>query len=242
MKQFIPLIVPLSIILLLPACFKQPIRVSGEAFADTTNLSNGFAKGSSFTLNGSRYTKEGKEFNDELQTKELEKKIAIALEAKGFATKDSQQDADYLINFIYSSASENKVLNVEKYIPGQSITAYSNGYYGKQSQTAYTSGTIVYMPEEHTFFIKLLNFQVYDLKNRNHKNGKRPHVWKGSTWNVDESSDLRSYLDFLVIQLVEMLGKNTIKTVTVDLYDKDPAIKSLRQTYLNPIASLDVKV
>jgi hypothetical protein len=248
MRQLITLFLSIGVLTCLPSCVKRTISISGTTYADTSAIPHGFSKKNSFAV-ASASSEDAKLGQGKLQTKEVEKKIAIVLKKRGYQVNQSQ-NADYAIVFNYGKKSETKVINVAKYIPGQSITSTSTlsgtyGYYGQCNQHAYTSGTYVYMPEEYTFCTKFLRFHVYDLKqyvlsqkyNFFGKAQTPPHIWEGVVWNVNTSEDLRSYLDFLIIRLVSILGKNTPGTLTLEMLTDDPEVTDLRHTYFNPNSS-----
>lgn len=228
-----------SILTVLPGCIRQPIRISSTSYADTTKISNGFSKDKSFAV-ASIPSADGAGQQNELQSKELEQKIAIAMNHNGYHIENSAS-ANYYLLFDYGIKAETKTLNVAKYIPGQTVTSTGSlsgtyGYYGQYNQLSTSSGTYVYMPEDHTFFTKFLNFYVYDANEckTSSKNKTPPQIWQGTAWNIDEYGDLRAYLDFLIVHLVRIFGKNSVGTITNDMYGDDQSVALLRHTYLNP--------
>jgi hypothetical protein len=231
-------------LLLLPACMRREIRVATNSYADATFIPNGFVKGKSFAVSGGSYV-DGIEQKNEMQTKELTKKVSLVLDSEGYSVKQNLNQADYCIIFNYGSKSETKILNMPIYIPGQTTTSTGTvsgvrGYYGQYQQESATSGTYIYMPEEYTFYTKFLCFSVYDAKQcQSSRGGEKmpPQIWYGQVWNVNEQSDLRSYLDFLLIQLFKSFGKDSQGTITSSIYEDDESVAWLRHSYFNPDSS-----
>lgn len=100
----------------------------------------------------------------------------------------------------------------------------------------------MYMPEEHTFYTRFLDLYVYDAKECRRLNSFSKNlpsqIWRGLSWNVDEYGFLRSHLDFLLIPLMDIFGKNTIGAIENNVYADDQRVALLRETYLNPIKSV----
>lgn len=237
-------------IVLLPGCFQRSVRITSTAFADSNLRPDGFSKNKSFSIVNI-------EQKNELQTKELGQKISIILENKGYAVKNLK-DADYCLIFYYGIKSDTQICNVAKYIPAR--TANSRGTYGYhgQCQQPFTSttnlngtygydcqcqqrnqssGAFVYIPELHTFYTKFLSFYVYDAnswkKSLNDNNEMPLQIWQGVASSVDEFGDLRPYLDFLVIHLFDIFGKNTPES-SIILHENNQSVMWLRHAYLHP--------
>lgn len=175
----------------------------------------------------------------ELQTKELKKKLQILLQANGFNVINSEAQAnesDYFVVFTYGSEQETKTLQVAKYVSGPSeVTTGLSDLFGNYTQTKTTTGNYVYVPEEHTYFTKSLTCYVFTANNlENYKqNGKAEYIWKGQTYIVNENADLRPYLDFLLVQLMNVFGKNTMAKITTTMKKDNKSVAWLRNTYLD---------
>jgi len=234
-----------GLLVLLPACTPKNIHIDITAYADTSVIPNGFLKKKSFAVIGGSYVK-GVNQNNELQTKELERKVSNILKDKEYIVTTNIEEADYCLFFNYGSSSETKVLNTLKYIPGETCTTTGTLGLYRYNQESATSGTYVYVPEEYTFHTKFLVCYVYDAKLCQNLNQDimPPQIWYGLAYGVDEYTDLRKYLELLLVQLFDFFGDNSPGTVStkaseddIELqFNKKPPIqnKEVQSKDLNP--------
>lgn len=219
----------IGLLIILPGCAKRTIRVESTALADTTAIPRGFDVESTFVIVPPE--------PNNLQTKEITKKISLLLENKGHQVNQSQE-ADYYLCFEYGNKNETKVLNVPKYIPGPtttSIGAITNDYQTVEQYNTLTqtSGTTVYVQEQHTFYNKFINWSVYDTKEAlDKKPNDTMAIWHGTATNNDENPDMRWTLDYLLVELSKLFGKNTIGYVSKDINYDYANVKQLRVAYL----------
>lgn len=238
-NKFIALpLISLSILLFVPGCMQENVRINSNAYADRDVIPHGFPKGTSMVIAQGGCLNEER-VGAELQTKELKKKLQILLQANGFNVINPEaqiNESAYFIVFTYGSEHETKTLQVAKYVNGPSeFTTGISNLLGNYSQQKTTTGSYVYVPEEHTYFTKSLTCYVFSANNLENfkQNGKAEYIWKGQTYIVNENSDLRPYLDFLLIQLMNIFGKNTMATITTSMKKDNKSVACLRNTYLD---------
>lgn len=239
MNKFIALpLISLSVLLLVPGCIQENISIHSNAYADRDVIPHGFQKGSSMVIAQGACLNEER-VGAELQTKELKKKLQILLQANGFNVINSEvqtNESDYFVVFTYGSEHETKTLQVAKYVSGLSeFTTGLSNLLGNYTQTKTTTGSYVYVPEEHTYFTKSLTCYVFTANNLENfkQNGKAEYIWKGQTYIVNENSDLRPYLDFLLIQMMNIFGKNTMATITTNMKKDNKSVAWVRNMYLD---------
>jgi hypothetical protein len=209
------------LLIMLSGCLRQTVHVSATSYANKKELPSGFLPGNSFAISCV-------EQKNELQTLELEQKVALVLKGRGYCIA-TQENADFLLRMNYGITHEDRTVNVEKYIPGQvftTVTPSGHRIYGS------TSSTITYVPETHTFFNKFLTLYAYDAQKFLSSN-KPSEIWSGSATSYDEDSDLRSDLDFLLVGLMDSFGKNTQGIVHFHIPEDDKAVTWLRDAYLH---------
>lgn len=202
--------------LFLTSCSNRYV-VSSNTFVDYQEIPQGFAKGSSFCL-------VSKNNENILFSREVEKKIATLLEQDGFKIEHAST-AQYTLLFDFAISSFSEVVNTPKYIPGEKQkttgnVSRSNGTYTEYEESTESSGQTVYVQETHVFFKRTLTIEV-----RN-KHSEIP-VWTGDFMSTGSSSDLREVMDYLLVSVVEYLGKNTGKCVTSSLSKNDKKIIGL---------------
>jgi len=223
----------LAIIAFLPACFKRSIYVKKNAYADFTAIPHGFKPHSSFAITPC-------EESNDLSAKEVERKISLALQSKGFSLKHLNE-ANYCLMYKYGMTSDTRLVNNLQYIPGPSITTtgtVSGNYgYARYNETTQASGTFISIPEQRTYYTKHLHCYVYDIKGSMYmivrKKDETP-IWRGDALCVDTYGDLRSDIDFLILDLFDSFGKNTIGHAYTNWYEDNERIELFRTHCLNP--------
>ena len=229
------LFVPL---LLLCSCGKQKLLITSNSFADVQAIPNGFSKESSFFV-------EPMKTDNQLFSKEVSRKIEIILQEKGYSI-ETAENADFYITFNFDMQSKTEIINVPRYIPGQTITkqgsaygstsgrigslhgsSHGNANYEEKTQS---SGSITYVPQQFTYFIKAISIQVFDAK-LYRENKQEIQVWAESSVCSGGNCDLRSAIDYLLLTAFKYFGKNTREFVTTTQNYNDKEVELLRKTY-----------
>lgn len=233
-KKFL-LLAPLVV---LSGCFKRSIRVTGNSFVNKKSLPHGFVRNKSFAIVNEPAEHETDPQND-LQATELEQKIALMLVDGGY-TVTPLESADYVLKFNYGAQSYTRTENVLKYIPGETVQTRgavdeSDGSYKDYREIKQSSGSYVYVPENYTYCTKHLSIQAYlvDEAMKMHKNTdtKKPSaVWQGTVWTEDPQ-ELRSCLDYLLVQVFDLFGRDSQKTIMGRIAENDTTVARLRQRY-----------
>jgi len=211
-----------SMLLLVSSCARK-IHITHNSFANIRSIPQGFAFNSSFAV---------ETINKEtpMLAQEIAQKIGHILENKGYVIKDDTH-ADYYLIFDYDMEQSKKTVNVEKYIPGETITSYgsvlSNGKAKIYEGQTHTPGSFVYVPEVHTFFTKSITIQVFDAQSYRQQTKHEP-LWQGSAVCCDEHDDLRDTLDYLLVTALKYFGRNTQKYIETTVSSDDKEVSTLR--------------
>lgn len=239
------LFLPVSFLLFLSGCGARRVNIKTTTFSDSNVIPNGFEKKKSFCITGGSYVEGVKQNNDELETKELKKKISLMLENRDFVVTESNS-ADYFLLFNYGCKSDTISYNALHYIPGTTYTSNatysgSRGYYGQCNATTTSSGSYIYLPTQQTFFTKFLCFYIYNKEGQQQmlKDNTIPsqHIWYGLSVGVDGYADLRYYLDFLLLSMFNSFGKSG--TVNDVIAEDDESMISLREQIAGKIIKPD---
>lgn len=215
----------LSLLALLPGCLQQPIRVTQQTIANRSKIPGGFSKGKKFTIIGGEYYIDANKQKNGLHSLELERKLEIALSHKSFeiVPKENFESAEYAIAYKYGISGTAKT----SYEPQLSIASIWSS-----KDHAHINST-TYVPVTRTYYTKSLELFVVELTEYV-KGGKiSAPIWQSETWIVDESSDLRTNLDFLIIETASKFGKDTAGTTNTDIYNNNKAVAGLRAQYIN---------
>lgn len=218
------------IILILSSCGKQIVSITNNSYADSQAIPQGFLDGCSFFIMPAKN-------DNQLLSKEVSQKIATIMVNKGYVI-DTEKNATYYLTFNFDMQSSTQTINVPRYIPGQTQTTqgniygYRGGYAGYQEQTQ-TSGSVVYVQREYTFFNKTLIIRIYNAKVYR-ETKTEDLIWEGSASSCGENSDLRLFMDFLLLSVFRYFGKNTQQYVQSKLSPKDKDVQWLRNTYSQP--------
>jgi len=203
----------LIIVLALPSCMKR-VSISTNTFLNSRSIPDGFSPKSSFSIAPL------KQSNNQLFETEIENKIIKILQNKGYVVTDPDH-ADYYLIFDFGMTSSKQVVNVPKYVPGQSQTRSGNVYNGwkaaNYNETSTSSGSIVYVPEEQTLFTRSLHLTVYDASLYKQKN-QEEQVWQGSAASTGEDADLRDILDYLLVSVFKNFGKDSKKMINENVF------------------------
>lgn len=227
LQKAFSVLIPLSAILLLPGCWKQPTHVSHQMIANRDKIPTGFSQNKSFLIIGGEYHVDGNKQKDGLQNRELEKKVKIALEKQGYTLtplKEENNIADYAIVYKYGISSAKKTAYEPRVVTG-SVWSWKNNAF---------IDTTTYVPVERTYFTKILELFVVELTEYMATRKIPAPIWQSQAWIVDESADMRTNLDFLIVQSTSMFGKDTAGIKSTNMYDNNKSIVWLRSAYMNP--------
>lgn len=223
------------LLIVAPGCFKKRIHITSNAYTDRQAIPHGFAPGSSFAIAHSAH--EGEEAQQpELLTKELSQKAAILLKERGYRIKKLNA-ADYCLMLDYGSSCEKKTTEVLRYIPGKTLGSTGtsidcHGHCHVYHQVTETPGKFVFVPEDYIDCTKFLSCTVYPAQAfaqaKEHLPGQ---LWQAQSWTTDQSTDLRDYLDYLLIQNIDLLGRNTQSAIWTTWYEGDQRVQDLRNQY-----------
>lgn len=228
--QFMRMVALFCILTFLPSCFRQPIRIKANAIADKEIIPYGISCKNSLFICGTSLVN-GVETKNELEIKELKRKLSYMLEKRGYRIVNSCEAASYCLMFNYGMTSETQTFNVLKYIPGQKVVA-SGTIYGKYGggyeEQIESLGSWTYMPEQHTFYTKFIVLNVHDSKrslNLLKRSGMQSSsmIWNGNVYQIDECGDFRKYLDPLVVTLCNLFGRDTHGIIDIAVNEDDDA-------------------
>lgn len=218
----------LSILVLIPGCGKQPIRVSQQIFANKDKLPHGFSKNKKFVIAGGKYLINNTEQVNSLFSVELEKKLNLALSNEGYfltPLAEATDETDYIIAYKYGIRARKEVAYEPQPVYGSLLASSTSAIYN----------TVTYVPVERTYYTKFLEIIVGDLKQYIATGKVTTPIWQAEAWIVDECNDLRTNLDFIIIQLTKMFGQDSAGTINSDLFDDNKSVGWLRSVYANPM-------
>ena len=216
-------------------------RIEIQTYADIDCLSRGFERRASFFI--STNTKD----TNPLLSKEVTKKTGKILKNNGYKVKD-KQSAQYHLVITYGKEAEKRTVRVPVPVAQTHITKTRRGdealqaaAYGYQNGTSdsapnaahgvgFTTTQIAFLPQDVNVFNKSILLQVYDMK-KNHDSDQGELIWHGAACNVDEDSDLRNSLDYLLISSFKYFGKNTQRSIQVYINENDKSVKNMRKAY-----------
>lgn len=225
------------LLIVAPGCFKKRIHVSSTAYADRQAVPHGFAPGTSFAIAQSSH--EGEEAqHPELLDKELSQKASILLKERGYRIKKLKA-ADYCLMLDYGSSCEKKVTESLRYIPGKTVGTTTTtidcfGHCHLTRQETELPGKFVFVPEEYIDCTKFLSCTIYPAKEFASAQEQLPgQLWRAESWTVDQNTNLREYLDFLLIQNIDLLGAHLQTAYHKTWYEGDERVQALRDIYTN---------
>lgn len=216
-----------------PGCFKRKIYISSNAYADRHALPHGFAPGSSFAI---AHSQNEENPQPELLTKELSQKATILLKERGFRIK-KMSAADFCLLLDFGSTCETKTAHVLKFIPGQTLGSTGtsvdcHGHCHFYHNVTETPGSFAFVPENYIDCTKFLSCTVYSASEFAQSKEKLPaQLWHAESWTTDQNTNLRDYLDYLLIQNIDLLGVNTQTTCQTKWYEGDERVENLRKNY-----------
>jgi len=199
-------------------------KISVDTYADRYLIPNGFSIGSSFAIFPDKE-------DSSIFSKEVSQKIAQILKDRGYKL-ESVKKADYVLVFNSAITSTTTKINVPKYIPGETHTTSgsvsgNSGYVGSYSERTESSGKIVYVEQDYTFFTRGVSVYVYDAK-RYRKDKQEDQVWSGLAISSGENNDLRYVVDYLLVSVFSYFGDNTNKSVKINMAEDDEKVRHLR--------------
>lgn len=211
----ITLSILLGLVLFLPACFHK-IQITTNTLANRSFIPQGFAKGASFFI---------KPLNTEnkMLAQETSEKLEFVLKHKGYTITQDLETADYYLIFSLSMSNSKSTIHVPKYVPGTIITDLF-----RSSSKITSFDTYTYVPEEHTFYTKIMVIQVYDAK-AYRETKKEEQVWEGTATTTSEVDDLRDATDYLLFTSFRYFGKNTQKQINTSIDYDAKEIKEFRK-------------
>ena len=211
------------LLILFSSCTRH-YSISVNTYSDKQFIPNGFPPGSTFSVAPGNDT-------NPMFSKEVTEKISQILRNRGYEIADFNK-ADYILVFNTAITSSTTMINVPKYVPGQTQTksgaVYGTyGYAGSYNEKTESSGSTVYVPEEYTYFTRGVGIFVYDAKLYRKKKIEE-QVWSGMAISSGENSDLRDVVDYLLVSVFGYFGQNTKKNIDIYMSDRNQHVKQLR--------------
>lgn len=189
-------------------------NISIDSYKDKEIIPHGFSKESSFAVIPSE---------NSMLAKEIAGKIETLLKERGYVVTN-KENCQYQLNFDFGIESKTETVTVAKTIPGPTKTkrGQMRDKEGKKStsfeEETETSATVVYVPEERTFFNKKINVHVYDKNNK--------EVWSAEAFNSGYNGNLRSMVNYLLVPLFNNFGSN--KNTWIEVPENDLAVQKLK--------------
>lgn len=185
-------------LLVFPSCSKR-VNISLNTYANESSIPAGFTTDASFYV-------VAKGSDNPLVLKEIEQKITGVLAHRGY-TITNKYNAHYRLEFSIETSSEKRIIQAPRYLVGHGSSLVTSGYYSYSGLS--TSMGYVYVPEEKMFYTTTLNVEVF----KTFTFFDHDPLWYASATTIDEISDNRKMIDYLVVSILNSFGKNSKKKV-----------------------------
>lgn len=172
---------------------------------------------------------------------EIKSKIECLLVFRGYRLAPKNQ-AEYWIRYSYTIAGSTQTVEEPRLIsrPGVVRRVYVSG-----SNKVYTivrpeHDYVTYVPRIHVVYVSKLFVQAID-RHRLTDTGEQKVVWVGDTISQNSSSDLREFIDYLLVGTFRFFNQDTVKNQVAILTPNDKEISQLRSLSPNPSSSSENK-
>lgn len=227
------IIISCAALLLLSGCYRH-LSITSNTFADFAQIPYGFIPGSSFYIYCADPVTSVP--NGAALEKETCQKLARILHEKQFVIHKSNTKSDYVMAFTLHVSSSVQTTNEARYIPGPTLTKRGNvitpqdGQVTRYEEQQETPGSVILVPQQHTYYTTLLELNVYDGE-LYRAEGKLEQIWSGSAQCTRENSDARDTIDYLILEALKYFGKNTQREITTSVRCDNKEIENLRSVY-----------
>jgi len=196
-----------------------PVRVNG--YLDTYSNKKNITPGSSF------FIEEDSSAKNPIFESEVKSKIAKLLVQNSYTLTD-YGTSGFLIRFNYAISPGKTVSEVRPvYSPGGTEIIDTHTSTGK-TKTSYVSlpGYTTYVPYKFTVYTSSLTLYVFDGDSVRKDKGSKP-IWIGEASITGQNQDLRQVINYLLTAVFEDFGKDTGKSIIVNISEKDAVLKSI---------------
>lgn len=161
-----------------------------------------------------------------LLEKEVAGKLVNMLKIKGCEVADPGV-ARYYMLYGYGIGQERTITStMPVYTPGKTATVTKTGPSGTSYSTIQIPGSTTYVPYAATVTDKWLYIRLVEGEDYR-KEGKDNAVWIGEASITSEAGDIRELINYLIIGIYKYFGRNTGKTLSIDVEEDDPLIRRI---------------
>lgn len=156
-------------------------------------------------------------------------KIEKLLVANGYRIADADS-ADYWLAFKYGADSGvriDRTYNI--YIPGQVVTTWVPGAFGGHVMSRQEPGRMEHVHDSDILFTQWLMLHVYERAAVVNASQKPKPLWIGEVVLVDEVSNLREYVDLMLVGGFDQWMEDTGGPVTTNVRTDHELVKFLRK-------------
>lgn len=205
------------VLLLLVGCASYQINV------------NGYLAGNQVVKKGSILTIANNNAQNPILDQEIREKIKRGLALKGLKNVEELSNADYVLAFKYSidsgeTSSRTYSTNTQKTrlnIFSGKLEPYTETEVGSTAYTIFSRQLTLNLWDALSLKKHLSTFQQNSLAETENLNSVKP-LWIGEIISRGPSSDLRTFINYLIVGALEDFGQNTktMKKYTLSEYDK----------------------
>ncbi len=171
---------------------------------------------------------------------EVKRKIERLVRGRGFGTADVD-GADYILSAFFAIDAGNAKTGATPVYQGGGVSTtriYTNtGQWA--TGTTYHPGTTSYVPYSYTQFTRFLGISVYEKQRwlaSTEEDLSDAIVWSATTTSAGSSSDLRSVIDYLLVETFDYFGQDTGERRRKTLFKNDKRVRELRDGTTAPEA------
>lgn len=219
MRKTFPLI--LCFLFLNLGCSAIQVKTTGYLNPSNENL---FSKNDKYFVSASE-----KAENPFLEA-EVKFKIEKLLYDTGYTVVPSLNEVDWVISYSYGRAGDTSSTAMFPLTTTTTETFSTYGMDGTYTFGTYTQPSTTYIPVTSTTYGHFLAVSLI-----NHIESKKQQkivtAWRSESYSQGESSDLRSVLNYLLVETFQYFGFDTGKEISHSLYPSDPRVKILQNNY-----------
>ncbi len=163
---------------------------------------------------------------------EVKRKIERLVRARGFDTA-GVDEADYILSAFFAIDAGNAKTGATPVYQGGGVSTTriytSTGQWA--TGTTYHPGTTSYVPYSYTQFTRFLGISVYEKQRwlaSTEEDLSDAIVWRAATTSGGSSSDLRSVIDYLLVETFDYFGQDTGERKQRTLSHNDKRVRELR--------------
>ena len=175
----------------------------------------------------------GSDPDEPLLKAEVKRKIERLVRERGFETSGVDEAAYILSAFFAIDTGNTRTGAMPVYQGGGTSTTHIYTSTGQWATgTTYHPGTTSYIPYSYTYFTRFLGISVYEKQRwlaSTEGDLSDAIVWRAIATSAGSSSDLRSVIDYLLVETFDYFGEDTGERTRKTLSRDDERVRELRE-------------